>query len=384
MSDAIEKIESENPLFEDLEREMIKGMDGRSVIIPPHIKKLSWYVDIARNTMYVVGGYTGSGKSTLTIDLFMIGPIIWYLRNRDTHHVKLSIIYYGMERSWKMYLAKIVSRMIFEEKGVDIPFKKIIGRRQGLTEQEKNYVLEYRDLFKRLYDEDILHVFEGSTNPTGISKYMEEFARKHGEIVEVPNPKNPKFMNKKYVPHHDNHIVLFVIDHISILSKEKGEDGQKKPGIDKMVASCRYARDVYGFSPVLVQQFNSEIANPMRLRMGNVTPNIEDFKDSKDTTDAADVVLGIFDPWRYRVEDVCGYELDKLKGRIIENGVVTDKVGKFYRSLHILKNSFDSDGISIPLAFQPVHGIFKDMPKAGEQMQDYDYNDITSNDYFLD
>jgi hypothetical protein len=370
-------------LFNKLEQEMEKGIHGHSVIIPPHIKKLSWYMDIAKNTMYVVGGFTGSGKSSFTIDTFILGPIQWYMENKNQEHIKLSIVYYGMERSWHMYLAKIISRLIFQERGIDISFKKIIGRRKGLSPEEHAIVMSYKEMFDWLYEEDVLQVFEGSINPTGISKYMEEFARKHGEIEEIPNPKNPKYTTKVYKPTHDNHVVLFIIDHISILAKEKGEDGQKKAGIDKMVASCRYARDVYGFSPVLVQQFNSEISNPMRLKAGNVSPNIEDFKDSKDSTDAADVVLGIFDPWRYRVDDVCGYDLDKLRGKIHENGVPTDRTGKFYRSLHILKNSFDSDGLSIPLAFQPVHGIFLDVPKKAEDMDDADYDEIISNDYFL-
>jgi len=42
----------------------------------------------------------------------------------------------------------------------------------------------------------------------------------------------------------------------------------------------RYARDFFGYSPVLVSQFNRDISNPIRIKNGDVEPQLEDFADS--------------------------------------------------------------------------------------------------------
>jgi hypothetical protein len=63
---------------------------------------------------------------------------------------------------------------------------------------------------------------------------------------------------------------------------------------DKMSDELRYARDFYGYSPVVVSQFNRDISNPMRLKNGDVEPQLEDFADSSSTQNDADVVLSSF------------------------------------------------------------------------------------------
>jgi len=65
--------------------------------------------------------------------------------------------------------------------------------------------------------------------------------------------------------------------------------------------------------------------------MRNVEPMIEDFKESSNTAEDADVILSLFDPMRYKVEDPSGYNLNKLR----------DQYGaKMYRNLKVLKNSY--------------------------------------------
>src|SRR5207253_3047260 len=85
----------------------------------------------------------------------------------------------------------------------------------------------------------------------------------------------------------------------------------------------------------------------------------------------------IFEPFRYVTPDVerdlIGYELAQLRD---ERGY------KYYRSLHILKSSFDGDGINIGIAFHPQTGILKAMPKKPKDMLERDYLEITSGRYF--
>lgn len=87
----------------------------------------------------------------------------------------------------------------------------------------------------------------------------------------------------------------------------------------------------------------------------------------------ADIVMSIFDPWRYKVNDPSGYDLLKLKD---EEGA------KYYRNIQILKNSFGKEGVKMGLAYEPQMGIFREMPKL-DFITDGHYEAIISGKYFL-
>jgi replicative DNA helicase len=140
-----------------------------------------------------------------------------------------------------------------------------------------------------------------------------------------------------------------------------------------MSDELRFARDFYGYSPVVVSQFNRSISNPTRLKNGDVEPQLEDFSDSSSTQNDADVVMALFDPMRYKVADPSGYDLDKLK----------DEYGaKYFRSVRLIKNSYGSDDLRIGLAFLGELGLFKELPRK-KDITDSDYESITNKSFFL-
>ena len=140
-----------------------------------------------------------------------------------------------------------------------------------------------------------------------------------------------------------------------------------------MSDELRYARDFYGYSPVVVSQFNRDISNPIRIKQGDVEPNLEDFKESSQTQDDADVILALFDPMRYKVADPSGYDLNKLK----------DEFGaKYFRSVRLIKNSYGEDDIRIGLGFLGSVGMFRELPKR-KDITDSDYQSVVNKTFFL-
>lgn len=362
-------------LRENLEAEMRRGQEGKNVSIPISLTKLGDYIEIGRNTMYTVGGITGSGKSTIVQELFLLSVMDWWMANKGKTSIKLNVIYFGMERKMFMYAAKWVSRAIFREQGITIPYMKILYRRgKKLDDKERELVNYYLDIFDKWQEDEALIVFEGTKNPTGISIFIDNFAKKHGEIIPR---QDGELESRSYKSNHENHLVLIITDHIGILKNEK-VDGKVKQNIDKFSTSMRDARDLYGFSPVIVQQLNRSVSDVSRLKLNDTLPKLSDFAETSTTSHDSDVVLALLDPYAILPEgsttDVAGYNLLKLKD---------ERGAKFYRSLHILKNSFDSNGIFIPLAFQPYFGMFKDMPKKAKEMVDADYQAIVDGSWFL-
>jgi hypothetical protein len=269
-----------------------------------------------------------------------------------------------MERSRVYKLAKWISRKIFIDQGVIIPVPKLLGWTEKMTRDEHDLFLMYQDYIEAM--NDVITIIDGPENPIGIAKELKAHAESRGKIERLDEH------NKIYIPNDSSEITIVIIDHIGLLKLTK-DLPTKKQAIDKMSDELRYARDFYGYTPVVVSQFNRDISNPIRMKNGDVEPQLEDFADSSQTQNDADVVLALFDPMRYKVADPSGYDLDKLK----------DEYGaKYFRSLRLIKNSYGEDDVRIGLGFMGQIGMFKELPKK-KDITNEDYAAITNKTYFI-
>jgi hypothetical protein len=354
-------------VFDELIQDMEDGIAGRNAGIPMGFTRLNNYISIRKSTNYLIGGYTGSGKTSLLDDAFVLNPVDWYLKNISKTEIRLKIIYWSMERNKKFKLMKWISRRIFLDTGIIISVNRLMGwcpKENRLTSSEHDLFLTYRDYIEAIVE--VVDIHSGPENPTGIRNYMRSFHEANGKIEEVDQ------FHKIYHPNNPYLIVLNIKDHVGLIRQEKGLVS-KKERIDKASEDDRYHRDFFGTSNINISQFNRDIANPMRLKNGDVEPMLEDFKDSGSTQEDADVVLALFDPTRYKVPDPSRYDLERLR----------DSGGnKKYRNLRILKNSYGTEDVRIGLAFQPEIGMFKEMPKLADTTADV-YESIQDNSYFL-
>jgi len=364
--------------FDELLSEMERGKNED--IIPMGFDRLSAHVGLRRSTYYLLGGYTGSGKTALLDNAFVLNPYDWYIKNKHNTNVKLHIIYFSMERKTSHKIAKWTSRKIFLDQGIIVSPSKILGwgkKGNKLTDEENDLVKMYKPYFDEM--EEYVDIIAGPQNPMHFKKYVDKYARSHGHFEKISEYKSV------YIADDPSEIVEILYDHIGLQKPEtrKTDSGSisyrsKKEIIDLSSGDARDFRDVYGYSPVKLSQFNRDISNPIRIKNGSVEPSLEDFRESSVTQDDADVVMALFDPIRYKIafpegKDTLGYELDKLR----------EPTGaKKYRSLRILKNSYGADDIGIGLGFQPVTGVFKELPKSDEITQDT-YERVIDNSYFL-
>jgi DnaB-like helicase C terminal domain len=350
--------------FQDLNKAVQDGLTGRNNGIPMGFNRLNKYVGIRKSMYFLVGGLTGSGKTSFIDDAFVLNPYDWYTSKQNTTGIKLKIIYRSMERSRTYKLAKWVGRRIFLDHGVIIPVSKLLGWTDKMTKDEHDLFLMYEDYIEGM--KETITIIDGPENPVGIAKEIRAHAEENGEIVQIDR------YNKKYIPNNENEITIVVIDHIGLLKLTK-DLPTKKQAIDKMSDELRHARDFYGYTPVVVSQFNRDIANPMRIKNGDVEPQLEDFKESSQTQDDADVVMALFDPMRYKVADPSGYDLNRLR----------DEYGaKYFRSLRLIKNSYGEDDLRIGLGFLGQIGMFKELKKQRDMSED-DYTSVINKTFFL-
>ena len=349
--------------FDQLKQEVQNGLDGRNSGIPMGFDRPNRYIGIRKSMYFLVGGLTGSGKTSFIDDAFVLNPYDWYI-SQKAPGIKLRIIYRSMERSRTYKLAKWVSRKIFIDNGIIIPVSKLLGWTDKMTHDEHDLFLMYEDYMRNM--DDVITIIDGPENAVGIAKELKAHALQNGKIEQLDE------YNKIYIPNNPNEITIVVIDHIGLLKTTKDQT-TKKAAIDKMSDELRYARDFYGYTPVAVSQFNRDISNPLRIKNGDVEPQLEDFADSSQTQNDSDVVLALFDPIRYKVQDPSGYNMEKLK----------DQYGaKYFRSLRLIKNSYGEDDIRIVLGFMGQIGMFKELPRR-KDITDADYEAVINKTYFL-
>ena len=349
--------------FEQLKQEVQLGLDGRNGGIPMGFDRLNRYIGIRKSMYFLVGGLTGSGKTSFIDDAFVLNPFDWYISQSDPK-IKLRIIYRSMERTRVYKMAKWVSRKIFLDNGIIIPVTKLLGWTDKMTHDEHDLFLMYEEYMGRM--DEVITIIDGPENPVGIAKELKAHALQNGRIEQMDE------YNKRYFPNNEREITLVIIDHIGLLKTTKDQP-TKKQAIDKMSDELRYARDFYGYTPVVVSQFNRDISNPIRIKNGDVEPQLEDFAESSQTQNDADVVLALFDPMRYKVADPSGYELDKLKDSY---------GGKYFRNLRLIKNSYGEDDVRIGLGFLGAIGMFKELPRK-KDMTDADYEAVVNKTFFL-
>ena len=349
--------------FEQLKNEVQAGLDGRNNGIPMGFDRLNRYIGIRKSMFFLVGGLTGSGKTSFIDDAFVLNPFDWYISQKDPK-IKLRIIYRSMERSRTYKMAKWVSRKIFIDHGLIIPVAKLLGWTEKMDHDEHDLFLMYEDYINEM--SNVITIIDGPENAVGVAKELKAHALKHGRIEQIDE------YNKRYFPDNENEVTIVIIDHIGLLKTTKDQT-TKKEAIDKMSDELRYARDFFRYTPVAVSQFNRSISNIQRIKNGDVEPQLEDFAESSSTQNDADVVLALFDPMRYKVNDPSGYELTKL---------VDGYGAKYFRSLRLIKNSYGSDDVRIGLGFMGQIGMFKELPKK-KDMTDADYESVTNKSFFL-
>lgn len=374
-----------------VERELFdpirKTLGTPPVYIPNPFSRLEDRFNIYAEQYILIGSTSGVGKSAY-LDHLILHTIQNY--PKDLH---FEVLYYSMERPLKIKWAKWLSWKLYDKERLKITVKTIKNDDRKLSEKQVDYfekykpwlekVSEYIDLrggvktviqikndidakAKRLgihyhSDDNLIYKFDKLLGSFPKKDYIEtKFGKKYYTTIKEHGEEYTLYQNDNLFITPKPLIFLIVIDHIG---KVKGE-GSKKAIIDELDQVLADARDKYGFSPIAVSQFNRGIGNTDRLKLskGDLSPILEDFKDTGNPTESADVVVSMFDPARYKSWNKEG----EYQGYSIRDGLVTSSGIHRSRSLHILKNSLGTDKTTALLMFTGESAYFEQLPPVSD------------------
>lgn len=339
--------------------EINSGLKGENNGLSLGLPKLQEYVPgIQPGNIYLIGGETGSGKSMLAINNFVYNPYEDYINNyKEKMNLKIFVI--SCEMSKSALGIRAISRLLYNKFGIIADTNYILSRgKNRISGDIYNKTLELKDYFDKMNDH--IEIFP-SMNPTGIRntilRYVNENGKTFNKHVKTHDGKEIDVFDK-YVP-NKKQLILVLVDHISIVKSEKGFN--KKEKIDKLFEYEIALRDMFGVSFVNVQQLNRSMSSTDRFKLGSVEPQLSDFKDSGDSTDASNYVMAIFSPQRYEISPYRNYLINKKDGGI----------GDRFRSIKLLKNREGSYDKILGTMFLGESGYIKELPRADEMERSF-------------
>ena len=132
----------------------------------------------------------------------------------------------------------------------------------------------------------------------------------------------------------------------------------KKEKIDTVADYMIYFRNKCNITGIFVQQLNRGVSSVDRKTNGFELVGLEDFKDSSGTTDASEIVIALYSPYREKIAKVEGYPIQNvLKEKFI--------------LIEVIKNRYGRSGVNIGSVFHGNIGMFKELPLPSE-ISDYE------------
>lgn len=311
---------------------------------------------IIRGVMYAITANSGIGKTQLAKYMFVLTPYNFIKNNPDTG-LKLHIIYFALEESKEEFIDKLLCTHLAIKYGIYIDSLELASMYDNPPSD---------DVFEKLEEareelEDMLsfiQIVDNISNPTGMYKYCREFSEKIGEHHYVERDYSATPVYSHYTMHDPETYVIVITDHIGLIDCEKGADTLHQSIKRWVVDYCRKQMTKHWNWVVLnVHQQTADSEKAQFTFGGNtiiqkVEPSLDGLANNKEVSRDHHVILGLFAPARYGIDEYEGYDIEKLDD--------------YFRSVKILKNRIGIPYLKLNLFFDGASNIFRELPRPDD------------------
>lgn len=338
----------------ELKARVQAGLDGKFKGLSNGLDRINDYIfGVQRGTIVLIGGQSGVYKTTL-LD-FMVQNMIL---DAESKGITLNLFYNSFEIDRLTKMCNWLSVLIYQKYSIIIPPEKIKGLGDNrLTVDEQELVDSEIPEIERIFSK--VHWTFKAENPTGLYNTCWKFMEKRGEFIKENYTDDTGQVKQKIVGFKSNNpdeYNVMVTDHLYLLKKERDYD--VKRNIDKFSEYQVELTRLFGFSFINLQQFNQGLSSVERMKFKGIdlSPQQSDFRDTTNPYSDSDIVLGLLNPWKLDMESSLGYNIRRLKEKMI--------------MLKIIKNRLSKDNIAIGLLVNPKSGSFKELPKAVDMTEE--------------
>lgn len=343
-------------------KNVVSGKKGLNTGLSSGFERLDRLTNnIQKKSINLIGAQPKTGKTTFVDARYVIEPFLKHREEVEKGNIRWIYYSYEIDRTSKM--AKFAAYFMWHR------FKIRCDPNYILSRGDHEISEEHLERIRQIYEEDLVPLFgrvddngnlveqgaimfhEDKQNPTGIRNELIDYASKNGKI-------RGETFNRivGYEPNNPDLHTIVIMDHVGLMRKERGFN--KKDNLDKFSEYCVKLRNTFHFTFVLVSQFNRGLGKIERLRFSgqDLQPSLEDFKDTGNLAEDANLVIGLFNPNIYHhLDEHMHYPLRTLN--------------KMYRSAHILANRDGPAGSALPLVMDHATGKFIEIPHYSEKKQ---------------
>ncbi len=169
--------------------------------------------------------------------------------------------------------------------------------------------------------EEIVTFISDVRTPSGIYSVMEHYAEENGTVqykkVETSDGEKDSF--DYYKADDPDEYVMCIIDHVSLISPQKTKGGQMSLRESIGLLSSNFLvklRNRYNQIPVVIQQQSAATESIDSGRARQNKPSLDGLGDNKATQRDANLILGLYSPFRYKVPEYQGYDITLFRDNI--------------------------------------------------------------------
>lgn len=341
-----------------------KGLPRFSKVLPGIIKE----------QYTIVTGQQKSAKSQIT-DFLYVYQVVDFLFNNPDSGITAKIRYYSLEMSSDAKMRQVMSYRLFQKYRIGISPQKLRSVFEGYIVDDKIISLIEQEKEWFGFFESIVEYITDIRNPYGIYSDLKNYCESTGTYsyknINWYNDDTKRFELRKaidqYIPNNPNEIIIAIVDHASLLQIEAQDRGDLQKTMLRFSSEyCLHLRDRYKLALVVIQQQSPDSEKQQFTNTGSsiidkLKPTADGLGDMKRSSRDANLMLGVFGPYKYGVKTYNGYNLERLQDN--------------YRELSILLNRDGISNATIGLYFNGASNYFAELPKSNE-IKESDYSAI--------
>lgn len=343
-------------------RQIDNGRAGKNIGLKTGISKMDKYTGGLQKGVYtLIFGTSGAGKSSYALYTHIYRPL------KDYPDKNIKLIYYSLEMSQSLLLAKLLCLYIYEEFHYVISYTELMSWQEILDDESYEYVKKGKSWLNSIMDK--LIIYDKTLNAKFFYKSMMENLEEWGTFEETDDGRRTI-----YIKNDPEQYVEAIVDHIGLVRPSAGNT--KKAEIDEVSAYAVSFKEKCQCSFCILMQENRNSSDMDRRKADLTECSAEDIKDSGNPYNDSEICIGIYYPLKYKIKNHRGYPI------IVENNQQGSFIGlrDRYRSAILIKNRLGVSDRLVPLNFFGEIGYFIELPKADSVTNWKDYCYLKDNE----
>lgn len=347
--------------LEKLKERRKRILEGKINCIPLSFSRLrAWLPGIEKKRYNIITANQKVGKSKLADYILVYEPFFYVLEHPE--QVRLNILYFTLEMGKEEKFYEFLCHLLFRLDNIRISPTDLKSTSTDRPVPENVIELLESEKYQRYIDkfkETVIYI-DHERNPTGIQKYIWNYMLERGKFhYKTSKRKNADTgivedtqVIDYYEPDDPEGYVLTILDNYSNLSSENGLN--KMQTIEKMSKYAIQLRDIFELNFTAIQHQAQAQEGIENQKLNKMMPSSDGLADCKTTTRDANLVLGLYSPYKYGLREYEGYDITQFKNNI--------------RFMQVIEDRDNGAGGQIcPLFFDGAVSVYRELPLPNDK-----------------